>query len=69
MSGRDQVFVRKKPLEGAKPLIHLVSSIPDLATPGQYFQDTNVAEPSENVKNDKHAVELWDYSLRITTKN
>lgn len=26
----------------------IVSSIPDLVIPGQYFQDTNVAQPSDN---------------------
>jgi len=55
----------KKPLEGAKPLIHLASSIPDLAVTGQYFQDTNVAEPSKNAQNDMYARQLWDYSIEL----
>ena len=58
----------KTPLEGAKPLIHLASSIPDLAITGQYFQDTNVAEPSKNAQNDTHAGQLWDYSLELLRK-
>ena len=55
----------KTPLEGAKPLIHLASSIPDLAVTGQYFQDTNVAEPSKSAQNDTHASQLWDYSIEL----
>ena len=55
----------KKPLEGAKPLIHLASSIPDLAITGQYFQGTNVAEPSKNAQNDTYARQLWDYSIEL----
>jgi NAD(P)-dependent dehydrogenase (short-subunit alcohol dehydrogenase family) len=55
----------KTPLEGAKPLIHLASATPDLAITGQYFQDTNVAEPSKNAQNDTHACQLWDYSLEL----
>ena len=55
----------KTPLEGAKPLIHLASSIPDLAVTGQYFQDTNVAEPSKSTQNDTHASQLWDYSIEL----
>ena len=58
----------KKPLEGAKPLIHLASSIPDLTITGQYFQNTNVAEPSKNAQNDTHARQLWDYSLELLQK-
>ena len=58
----------KTPLEGAKPLIYLASSIPDLAITGQYFQDTNVAEPSKNARNDTHARQLWDYSLEVLQK-
>jgi NAD(P)-dependent dehydrogenase (short-subunit alcohol dehydrogenase family) len=58
----------KTPLEGAKPLIHLASSIPDLAITGQYFQDTDVAEPSKNAQNDMHARQLWDYSLELLQK-
>ena len=58
----------KTPLEGAKTLIHLASSIPDLAITGQYFQDTNVAEPSKNAQNDTHARQLWDYSLEVLQK-
>jgi len=58
----------KTPLEGAKSLIHLASSIPDLAITGQYFQDTNVAEPSKNAQNDTHARRLWDYSLELLQK-
>ncbi|OWK72368.1 SDR family NAD(P)-dependent oxidoreductase [Pedobacter sp. AJM] len=55
----------KTPLEGAKPLIHLASSIPDLAVTGQYFQDTNVAEPSKTAQNDTYARQLLDYSLEL----
>ena len=55
----------KTPLEGAKPLIYLASSIPDLAITGQYFQDTNVAEPSKSAQNDTHARQLWDYSIEL----
>lgn len=58
----------KKPLEGAKPLIHLASSIPNLAITGKYFQDTIVAEPSKNAQNDTHARQLWDYSLELLQK-
>ena len=58
----------KKPLEGAKSLIHLASSIPNLAITGKYFQDTNVAEPSKNAQNDTHARQLWDYSLELLQK-
>jgi NAD(P)-dependent dehydrogenase (short-subunit alcohol dehydrogenase family) len=58
----------KTPLEGAKPLIHLASSIPDLAITGQYFQDTNVSEPSKNAQNDTNAPQLWDYSLELLRK-
>jgi len=55
-------------LEGAKPLIHLVSATPDLALTGLYFQDTNVAEPSKNAQSDMHARQLWDYSLELLQK-
>lgn len=55
----------KTPLEGAKPLIYLASSIPDLAVTGQYFQDTNVAEPSKTAQNDTYARQLLDYSLEL----
>ena len=58
----------KKPLEGAKPLIYLASSIPDLAVTGQYFQDTHVAEPSKSAQNDLHAAQLWDYSVELLQK-
>ena len=58
----------KKPLEGAKTLIHLASSIPALTLTGQYFQDTNVAEPSKHAQNDTHAHQLWDYSLELLRK-
>jgi len=58
----------KTPLEGTKPLIHLATSIPDLAVTGQYFQDTKVAEPSKNALNDTYAVQLWDYSLELLQK-
>ncbi|RZK18891.1 MAG: SDR family NAD(P)-dependent oxidoreductase [Pedobacter sp.] len=58
----------KKPLAGAKPLIHLSSSIPDLAVNGQYFQDTHVAEPSKSAQNDLHAAQLWDYSIELLQK-
>lgn len=58
----------KKPLAGAKPLIYLASSIPDLAVTGQYFQDTHVAEPSKNAQNDMHARQLWDYSIELVRK-
>jgi len=58
----------KKPLEGAKSLIHLASSIPNLAITGKYFQDTNVAEPSKNAQNDTHARQLWDYSIELLQK-
>ena len=59
----------EKPLEGAKPLINLASPIPDLAITGQYFQDTDVAEPSKNAQNDMYARQLWDYSFVIVTEN
>lgn len=55
----------KKPIEGAKPLIYLASSIPDLAITGKYFQDTHLAEPSKNAQNDTHARQLWDYSVEL----
>ncbi|AMP99529.1 hypothetical protein AY601_2643 [Pedobacter cryoconitis] len=58
----------KTPLEVAKPLIHLASSIPDLAITGQYFQDINVAGPSKYAQNDTHARQLWDYSLELLQK-
>lgn len=58
----------KKPIEGAKPLLHLASSVPDLAITGQYFQNTNVSEPSKNAQNDTHARQLWDYSIELLQK-
>jgi len=58
----------KKPLEGAKPLLHLASSLPDLDITGQYFQNTNVVEPSKNAQNDTHACLLWDYSIELLQK-